>query len=130
MSRAFRQWCFIGRSYEEYCKITLYNMLGQCSIHTVLMKRCRELDKGLATFYDKGAPLEQLDDVLFGTTADLEPANNRSCLHSEGWNQTTHPASRFRVQHRVSVSGHRDVSDSDRSSSAFRFRDTKISVLI
>jgi len=73
---------------------------------------CHELDKGLSTFvgrpprlyrrhYDLGAPLDVSEDVLFGTTIDLQSAIEE--LDSEGWDKKglVHPASRFRVQYKL-----------------------------
>lgn len=76
------------------------------------MELCHEIDKGLATFvgrpprlyrrhYDLGAPLDLPEDVLLGTTADIQSAIKE--LDSEGWNTNglVYPASRLRVQHKL-----------------------------
>jgi hypothetical protein len=76
------------------------------------MEMCHELDKGLATFvgrpprlyrrhYDLGAPLDLSEEVLFGTTADLQSAIEE--LDGEGWNTKglVYPTSRLRVQYKL-----------------------------
>jgi hypothetical protein len=76
------------------------------------MEMCHELDKGLATFvgrpprlyrrhYDIGAPLDVSEEVLFGTTAELQSAIEE--LDGEGWNTKglVYPTSRLRVQYKL-----------------------------
>ena len=76
------------------------------------MESCHELDKGLATFvgrpsrlyrrhYDLGTPLDLSEDVLFGTTADIQSAIQE--LDGEGWNTKglIYPVSRLRVQYKL-----------------------------
>jgi hypothetical protein len=124
-------WCYGDDSYQAWRSMgDLASLISAISFHrdaahdgqtvpTYLqelrkrsMELCHELDKGLATFvgrpprlyrrhYDLGAPLDLSDDVLFGTTADLQSAIKE--LDAEGWNTKglVYPVSRHRVQYKL-----------------------------
>jgi hypothetical protein len=120
-------WCYGDDSYQAWRLMgDLASLVSAIGFHRdvqavptylqELRKRtiglCHELDKGLATFvgrpprlyrrhYDVGAPLDLPEDVLLGTTADLQSAIKE--LDDEGWNTKglVHPASRSRVQYKL-----------------------------